>query len=222
MRVNKLEAHNFQLRNLLEKKNNPTKIICQRRKSDRKIDLTKFHKRHILLKFLYLGWDYEGFVVQENTVETIEFYLFEALQKICLIDTRQTSNYNRCGRTDQGVSAFEQTISIDVRSQVKPEDQFSKAGVESEIDYCHLLNQVLPKEIRAVAWQPLFTQTFSARFDCYARTYKYFFPRGELDIEKMQEAAMGKSFVFFNHYHELSFFFSCRRCKRCCRVYSES
>lgn len=164
-------------------------MICQRKATDRTINFSKTHKRHILLKFLYLGWDFEGYVVQENTVETIEFYLFEALLKVCLIESRQTSNYNRCGRTDKGVSAFEQTVSIDIRSQVKPEEQFSKAGVESEIDYVFLLNKVLPKEIRAVAWQPLFTQKFSARFDCYARTYKYFFPRGTLDVEKMQEAA---------------------------------
>lgn len=32
------------------------------------------------------------------------------------------------------------------------------------------------------------TQKYSARFDCVGRTYKYFFPRSELNVDKMQEA----------------------------------
>lgn len=202
----KLEAHNKQLKNLLEKKVNPSKDENKRKQTDRAFDFAKFHKRHILLKFCYLGWDYEGFVTQENTTETIEFNLFQALSKVCLIESRETSNYNRCGRTDKGVSAFEQVISIDVRSKVKPDEQLSAAGVGAEINYCSLLNKgekqlpiddfsclklsisVLPPQIRAISWQPLATQKYSARFDCVDRTYKYFFPRGNLDIEKMDEA----------------------------------
>lgn len=184
----KLEAHNKQLKNLLEKKLNPAKNECKRKKTDRSLDFTKFSKRRILIKFCYLGWDYEGYVTQENTTETIENYLFHALMKVCLIESRETSNYNRCGRTDKGVSAFEQVISIDVRSKVNFKDQLTQSGVSSEINYCSLLNRVLPKQIRAISWQPLITQKFSARFDCIGRTYKYFFPRGDLNIEKMKEA----------------------------------
>lgn len=66
------------------------------------------HKRHILLKLYYLGWDYSGFATQENSGNTIEHHLFAALQKVCLIECRETSNYHRCGRTDKGVSAFSQ------------------------------------------------------------------------------------------------------------------
>lgn len=88
------------------------------------------------------------------------------------------------------MSAFEQVISIDIRSKIEPELQLTAAGVEDEINYCELLNRVLPKKIRAVSWQPLVTPNYSARFDCIGRTYKYFFPRGELNIEKMQEACM--------------------------------
>ena len=32
-----------------------------------------------------------------------------------LIESRQISNYHRCGRTDRGVSAFSQVISLDLR-----------------------------------------------------------------------------------------------------------
>ena len=57
---------------------------------------------------MYLGWDYRGYVVQEDTHDTIEHHLFEALKKTCLIEDRSKSNYHRCGRTDKGVSSFEQ------------------------------------------------------------------------------------------------------------------
>ncbi|RZC40246.1 tRNA pseudouridine(38/39) synthase, partial [Asbolus verrucosus] len=79
---------------------------------------------HVLLKFLYLGWDYQGYVTQEDTINTIEHHIFEALKKTCLIEDRASSNYHRCGRTDKG-----------------------------------------------------------------ARTYKYFFPKGRLDIEQMKFAS---------------------------------
>lgn len=60
------------------------------------------------MKILYLGWDYDGFVVQDNTDNTIEYHLFQALMKGCLIENRSSCNYHRCGRTDQGVSSFSQ------------------------------------------------------------------------------------------------------------------
>jgi tRNA pseudouridine38/39 synthase len=71
---------------------------------------------------------------------------------------------------------------------MKPDEQLTRAGVEDEINYCSLLNKVLPRKIRAISWRPLITQNFSARFDCVGRTYKYFFPRGHLNVDKMQEA----------------------------------
>lgn len=211
----RLEAHNKQLKNILEKKINPENANQNESKKKRKIrersfDFSKWQTRHVLIKFCYLGWGYEGYVVQEHTIETIEHQLFMAvcvlqriqvfffstlvqitlfqLTKVCLIENREISNYNRCGRTDKGVSAFEQVISIDIRSKMKPEDQLTRGGIDDEINYCSLLNKVLPKEIRVISWQPLITPKFSARFDCIGRTYKYFFPRGALKIEKMQEA----------------------------------
>lgn len=58
----------------------------------------------------------------------------------------------------------------------------------AEIDYCKMLNSVLPEHIQAVAWAPCARRDFSARFDCVGRTYKYFFPRGGLDLGAMNEA----------------------------------
>ena len=41
----------------------------------------------------------------------------------------------------------------------------------TEIDYCGMLNRVLPPDIRALAWAPV-TEDFSARFSCSDRTYR--------------------------------------------------
>lgn len=40
-----------------------------------------------------------------------------------------------------------------------------------EMDYCVMLNRVLPPDIRALAWAPV-TDNFSARFSCTDRTYR--------------------------------------------------
>lgn len=148
------------------------------------------HRRHVLLKLYYLGWDYQGFATQENSGNTIEHHLFGALRKTCLIASRETSNYHRCGRTDKGVSAFSQVISIDLRSKYSPEQQMTDEGIKNELRYCESLNRVLPKDIRCVAWQPLWSGEFSARFDCRERTYRYFFPRSNLNIDAMQAACI--------------------------------
>lgn len=64
----------------------------------------------MLLRFYYLGWDFHGFVKQEDTTNTVENYLFHALIKTCLIKDRESSNYHRCGRTDKGVSSYGQVF----------------------------------------------------------------------------------------------------------------
>ena len=64
-------------------------------------------------------------------------------------------------------------------------------GMETEaeeIRYVYILNRVLPPEIRVLAWCPV-NVTFTARFSCTSRTYKYFFPRGNLDLASMLKAA---------------------------------
>ncbi|MEQ2207434.1 hypothetical protein XENOCAPTIV_012310, partial [Xenoophorus captivus] len=118
---------------------------------ERHFDFGSHPRRHVALKLAYLGWAYQGFAVQENTDNTVEARLFEALLKTRLIQDRQSSNYHRCGRTDKGVSAFSQ-------------------------------------DIRILDWAPV-EQGFSARFDCQSRTYRYYFPRGFLDVELMADAA---------------------------------
>lgn len=79
---------------------------------ERPFDFSAHPRRHVALRLAYLGWAYQGFAVQENTDNTVEARLFEALLKTRLIQDRQSSNYHRCGRTDKGVSAFSQVSSF--------------------------------------------------------------------------------------------------------------
>lgn len=77
-------------------------------KGKKAFDFAAHPRRHVALRLAYLGWQYQGFAVQENTDNTVEARVFEALLKTKLVQDRQSSNYHRCGRTDKGVSAFSQ------------------------------------------------------------------------------------------------------------------
>jgi tRNA pseudouridine38/39 synthase len=112
-------------------------------KPPRKMDPTKYHFRHIALKFAYLGQRYNGLEHANNNVTplpTIEEVLWKALRKTRLIfptdleddegadllDEERGSEpinlswegceYSKAGRTDRGVSAFGQVVGIKVRS----------------------------------------------------------------------------------------------------------
>lgn len=87
-------------------------------KGKRAFDFAAHPRRHVALRLAYLGWQYQGFAVQENTDNTVEARVFEALLKTKLIQDRQSSNYHRCGRTDKGVSAFSQVQYVQVQESV--------------------------------------------------------------------------------------------------------
>lgn len=178
----------MQLKGVIKKEVVPPEFVLN--EDSHRINISKCHQRRILLKLCYLGWSYDGFVLQDTKVKTIEFFLFNALLKTGLIENRKSSNYHQGSRTDKKVSALGSVVSLDVRSRVAPDDQLTKAGIEDEIKYCSLLNKVLPFSIRAISWRPVSSQRYSARFDCVDRTYKYHFPRGDLNIDKMQEACV--------------------------------
>lgn len=246
-RVKELEAELEKLKSQLEKRDaklipdpspSPAESYCapngdaiksgKKAGKNRSLDFSAHPRRHVALRLAYLGWAYQGFAVQENTDNTVEARLFEALQKTCLIQDRQSSNYHRCGRTDKGVSAFSQVtpvqrlprephfssrkcagiqvnlcslqvITVDLRSTrfcgglgVRlPEnvdaDNACKAAA-SELPYVKMLNRVLPHDIRILDWAPA-AEGFSARFDCQSRTYRYYFPRGSLNVALMADAA---------------------------------
>lgn len=190
-KILQVEAHNEQLKVLLTKATD-SKLVEKEGKTGKSFDFSQCHMRHILLKFYYLGWDYHGFTVQEDNINTIEHHLFTALIKSCCVESRESANYHRCGRTDKGVSSFSQVISLDIRSRLEPEKQDNLAD---ELPYCKILNRLLPANIRCVAWCPA-SPNFSARFDCKYRRYKYLFPKGNLNIDAMDRAA---KYVIGNH-----------------------
>ncbi|KAI0202657.1 pseudouridine synthase [Astrocystis sublimbata] len=101
------------------------------------LDPSKYTTRLVALKLAYLGKNYGGFEYQVSTkVPTIEEELWKALVKACLIFPENPDEvdfdpmeYAKCGRTDRGVSAFGQVISIRLRSNrplpKKPEEETS-------------------------------------------------------------------------------------------------
>lgn len=85
-----------------------------------------------------------------------------------------------------------QVISLDLRSNLSENKSGvateGKSPISEEIRYTHILNQVLPPDIRVLAWVPV-DPSFSARFSCLKRTYRYFFPCADLDVALMNTAA---------------------------------
>jgi tRNA pseudouridine38/39 synthase len=55
------------------------------------------------------------------------------------------------------------------------EDDDTPLPVDREIQYCRVLNRILPPDIKVYAWCPNPPPDFSARFSCRERQYRYFF-----------------------------------------------
>lgn len=220
----------------------------KKKKTDKKIDPSKYTTRLVAFKLAYIGKNYGGFEFQASSaLSTIEEELWKALVKSCLIMPEKPEEvrwddweYSKCGRTDRGVSAFGQVIGVRVRSNrplPKQKDPSGQAGeaeekdnqeaetevedqevaeekpfddFKDEIQYCKILNRLLPPDIRILAWCPSVPADFSARHDCRERQYRYFFTQpayspipeslenpkstakvkdGWLDIDAMRRAA---------------------------------
>ena len=187
----------------------------RRRPTDRKLDPSKYATRLVALKLAYLGARYGGFEFQASSnLPTVEEELWKALVKACLISPDDPAEvrledprweYSKCGRTDRGVSAFGQVVSIRLRSnrplpaeeegearesqasqgpetgskarRARPGDEKPRVfdDVADEIHYPKVLNRILPRDIRVLAWCPALPEGFSARHDCRERQYRYFF-----------------------------------------------
>ncbi|KAI1305479.1 pseudouridine synthase [Xylaria venustula] len=181
----------------------------KKKKASRVVDPSKYATRLVALKLAYLGKNYGGFEYQAHgSVPTIEEELWKAMVKACLIFPEKPEEvnwdpweYSKCGRTDRGVSAFGQVISLRVRSNrplpKEPEEgNATAAGEETtaqdreeteavpkrefddivdELSYPRLLNRILPPDIRVLAWCPTTPAEFSARHHCRERQYRYFF-----------------------------------------------
>ncbi|KAF9649582.1 pseudouridine synthase [Thelephora ganbajun] len=186
--------------------------------SERKpFDFSLHPRRKIALRFTYAGWEYGGLAYQAGLtpLPTVEGVLFDALVQTRLIDGTkgfEGCEWERCGRTDRGVSGAGNVISLWVRSAISqgtptregdlggrssssdPQDVQSSEAIPTpnvtrkELRYISILNRVLPPTIRVMAWSPV-APTFSSRFACKYRHYKYFFHSRNLDISRMQDAA---------------------------------
>ncbi|THH18227.1 hypothetical protein EW146_g2720 [Bondarzewia mesenterica] len=210
----------------------------------------KHPQRKIALKFTYAGWEYNGLAWQNGPtpLPTVEGALFDMLAKTKLVDEEgglEGCGWERCGRTDKGVSAAGQVVSLWVRSAVVDERQGVEGGLQTESEedgvgkvsveekvsgtereetaevpdnegfeslglssrasssaptpthalkrktelrYIWMLNRLLPPSIRVLAWSPV-APTFSARFNCRFRHYKYFFSAATLDVDAMCKGA---------------------------------
>ena len=210
---------------------------------EKPFDFSKHSRRKIALKFCYSGWEYGGLAYQlgPTALPPVENVLFDMLVKARLVDPEggfDGCGWEKCGRTDRGVSAAGQVVSLWVRSAIPAEevqqgddphieadsgegsignepgadglfglqDDFGSLAMttepssntsipklndskhKEELDYLVMLNRILPDTIRVIAWSPV-SESFSARFSCKYRHYKYFFPSTHLDIAKMQAAA---------------------------------
>lgn len=162
-----------------------------------------------------------------NALPTVEGVLLDALVAARLIkesDKRDLDrlDFSRCGRTDRGVSAAGQVISLYVRSQLReeegtqqpgwrsaenppvevdistlPEEERKKAELKKnkprpELPYMSLLNRVLPNSIRILGWSPV-DESFDSRFSCKHRHYKYFFTAPSAGSSKSRNIHNSKS-----------------------------
>lgn len=163
-------------------------------KKSREFDFSKYNTRFVAFRFAYLGWNYNGLAIQKDKtpLPTVEGTILETMVRCKLVPSMvpQEYKFSRCGRTDKGVSAMNQVISLKVRSNLTPEQQLDPSYDNQEIQYVNILNQLLPEDIRvsAVCLRP--PKGFDARFSCISRHYKYLFSPEGLDLDKMKRAAM--------------------------------
>ena len=236
------------------KSSNPKTRQKQKHPRRREFNFSAYPTRKIAFKFSYAGSGYGGLAWQTGPtpLPTVEGELFAALAKARLVDPEgglEGCGWERCGRTDRGVSAAGQVISLYVRCSNRPSSSSSSVTVEEgtsagreggcltaengsevfptlqqtvtpesssslttgiteggvkttaaasaeqqtsskdRLRYLHTLNAILPPSIRVYAWAPV-APSFSARFSCRVRHYKYFFSAARnLDVDAMRNAA---------------------------------
>ncbi|KAJ3605122.1 hypothetical protein NHX12_027172 [Muraenolepis orangiensis] len=130
-------------------------------------DEKKYPKKKVVLLLAYSGKGYYG--MQRNAgnsqFRTIEDELVSALIKSGCIpenhgDEMKKMSFQRCARTDKGVSAAGQVVSLKLRL------------IEDVIEN---INKHLPAQIRVLGFKRV-TQGFNSKNNCDARTYSYMLP----------------------------------------------
>ncbi|KZT05310.1 tRNA pseudouridine synthase [Laetiporus sulphureus 93-53] len=115
----------------------------QQHQQPNSFDFSAHPRRKIALKFSYNGSQYAGLEFQKDmtVLPTVEGVLFEALSHTRLIDPAagfEDCGWEKCGRTDKGVSAAGQVVSFWVRSALgdvqKPEEELLITETDVERD----------------------------------------------------------------------------------------
>ena len=140
----------------------------------KEFDWEKQTFRQYLIKFSYIGTGYSGLAYTDEATRTIEREIFRCLMLTKMIKSRETCNFSRCGRTDAGVHAAGNYMSISLREG---------------IDHLYVLNKVLATDIVFLSKVEV-DSDFNARFRCRQRIYKYYQPVWVgLDVAKMHAAS---------------------------------
>ena len=122
------------------------------------------------LKLFYLG-KYEGFQRQPEK-PTIEGHLENALIEAGLINSLKSAKYMSAGRTDKGVHAIGQVISINTTEKI----------------IIPALNAHLPKDIIVWAISKVDSK-FNPRYEAISRYYRYIAPFGGQNLGEMRGGA---------------------------------
>eukprot|EP00980_Cylindrotheca_fusiformis_P028430 scaffold22599_cov139-Cylindrotheca_fusiformis.AAC.21 len=101
----------------------------------------EYRTRHIALRFHYDGANYSGLSqnLGQETDNSVEKELFEALLRAKLVASREGCGYSRCGRTDKGVSAVGQVVALRIKSAIP---EYATSDSEGNVP---ILNDALPK-----------------------------------------------------------------------------
>jgi len=119
----------------------------KRKKKSRYLNLGCF-QRHMAFKVAYLGKDFAGFQIQENTSNTVSENIFKALTKCKLIEDISKANFAVCGRTDKGVSSYGNVFSVLVKTRIPEGRGILKPiqGEESKVN----VDYVEPHKVEAI------------------------------------------------------------------------
>ncbi|XP_063231231.1 pseudouridylate synthase 1 homolog [Bacillus rossius redtenbacheri] len=128
-----------------------------------KVEVDRIKRKKVALLMCYSGLGYLGMQRNPGT-KTIEEDLMKALLKSSLITeeayiTPQQVMFQRAARTDKGVSAARQVVSLKLPEKSKVEE----------------INEHLPEQIRVLGLKRV-TKNFNSKSSCDARTYSYMLP----------------------------------------------
>uniref|UniRef100_A0A915NBI7 tRNA pseudouridine synthase n=1 Tax=Meloidogyne floridensis TaxID=298350 RepID=A0A915NBI7_9BILA len=169
----------------------------------RPFDFSKYPKRRIAIMFLYLGWEYDGLVKQENTLNTVEQNQKKIVNGRAVVEQTKAYRYLIISLKKLKyfcILAFRQVAALTVRStdvsneycfwperSSEPEQRIKST---QELPYVKMLNGVLPKSVRVIAFAPV-DKDF--RIDMsYIRTIN------DAKIEEMEENNFSSASKQFN------------------------